>query len=357
MKKWNKGSLKDLITLNYGKSLPERDRIEGLIPVYGSGGISGYHNKALVNKPSIIIGRKGSIGTVQYSECGFFPIDTVFYVTLNNKETDLRFVYYLLQQLNLKSLNTDAAVPGLNRDVAYSQKIIYPNHSTQKQIAKILSNYDDLIENNNKRIKVLEEMAQKIYKEWFVDFKFPGHETTTLKDCALGTILTPQKGKNITKSTIRDGNVPVAAGGLTPSYYHDTSNTKAPVITISASGANAGYVNLYHIDVWASDCSYIDKTITKTVYYYYLLLKSNQVEITNMQLGAAQPHVYPRDIARLKIQNIDKAIIETFDKLVTPFFAEIKILTLKNQTLKRIRDMLLPKLISGEINVENLEIV
>lgn len=243
--------------------------------------------------------------------------------------------------------------------VSILENVEIPEYSLkqQKNISKILSNYDDLIENNNKRIKILEEMAQKIYKEWFVDFKFPGHETATFKQTDLGSEVMPIKGKNITKAIIKKGNVPVVAGGIEPAYYHNIPNTVAPVITVSASGANAGYINLYYQDIWASDCSYIDTTMTPYVYYYYLLLKYNQIKVTNMQRGAAQPHVYPKDLAQLKIKIPEENVIREFNEIITPFFSEISNFSLKNQTLKQTRDLLLPRLISGKIDVENMEIL
>ena len=166
----------------------------------------------------------------------------------------------------------------------------------------------------------------------------------------------PKKGKNITKATIKEGNIPVVAGGLEPAYYHNVANTVAPVITISASGANAGYVKLYYDDIWASDCSYIDNQMTPYVYYFYLYLKYNQIKITNLQKGAAQPHVYPQDLATLKMKDISEKVIKQFNLIVTPFFEEIKNITSKNKVLKYTRDLLLPRLMSGEIDVEDLEI-
>lgn len=245
----------------------------------------------------------------------------------------------------------------LSRD-AILDNIKIPQYSKtiQQKIAKILSNYDDLIENNNKRIKILAEMAQKIYKEWFVDFKYPGHETATFKETELGKIVMPKKGKNITKATIKEGNIPVVAGGLEPAYYHNTSNTEAPVITVSASGANAGYVKLYYENIWASDCSYIDNKMTPYVYYFYSYLKYNQIDVTNLQKGAAQPHVYPQDLATLKITDINENVIKQFNLIVTPLFEEIRNINLKNKFLKQTKDILLPRLMSGEINVDELEI-
>ena len=276
----------------------------------------------------------------------------------NDNMSNLYLYYYLLNSNKiLRALNRGGAQPSINKNDVLNLEINFPEKlEEQNKIVKILSNYDDLIENNNRRIKILEEMAQKIYKEWFVDFKFPGHETTTIKKSVLSSIITPIKGKNITKGKAKIGNVPVVGGGMEPAYYHNVANTQAPVITISASGANAGFVNLYYKDIWASDCSYIDATMTNYIYYIYLLLKNNQIEITNMQLGAAQPHVYPRDLVNLKIKEFPIEAVTNFEKMVSPIFENIKILSIKNENLKQTRDILLPRLISGEINVENMEI-
>lgn len=284
-------------------------------------------------------------------------------VRINNELANPYFIQYLLVSPYYKQKLLSIAQGGATREALTKEsienfEIIIPkSKKMQDKIAKILSNYDDLIENNNRRIKILEEMAQKIYKEWFVDFKFPGHEITTIKESVLSSIITPIKGKNITKSKAKIGNVPVVGGGIEPAYYHNVANTQAPVITISASGTNAGFVNLYYKDIWASDCSYIDATMTNYIYYTYLLLKNNQIEITNMQLGAAQPHVYPRDLVNLKIKEFPIEVVANFEKMISPIFENIKVLSNKNENLKQTRDILLPRLISGEINVENMEVL
>lgn len=293
------------------------------------------------------------------------PVITVFEshlirVRLNPEKCNPLFYYYYFSSPigieKTQSLVSQVAAAGIRGSELAKLNVHYIEKKYQDKIAKVLSNYDDLIENNNKRIKILEEMAQKIYKEWFVDFKYPGHETATFKDTELGKLVMPKKGKNITKATIKEGNIPVVAGGLEPAYYHNVANTVAPVITISASGANAGYVKLYYEDIWASDCSYIDNQMTPYVYYFYLYLKYNQIKVTNLQKGAAQPHVYPQDLATLKIMNIDENVIKEFNSIVTPLFEEIKNIILKNKILRQTRDLLLPRLMSGEISVENLEI-
>ena len=282
---------------------------------------------------------------------------------INEEKLNKDFLFYLLSNDKYKQAlalmgHGAASQANISPSQVESLEIYLPNEiEEQNKIAKVLSNYDDLIENNNKRIKILEEMAQKIYKEWFVDSKFPNHESATFKQTELGSEVMPKKGKNITKATIKEGNVPVVAAGIEPAYYHNVPNTVAPVITVSASGANAGYINLYYQDIWASDCSYIDATMTPYVYYYYLLLKYNQIKVTNMQRGAAQPHVYPQDLAQLKFDVPDENVIKMFNGLITPIFKQIANLTIKNTNLKQTRDLLLPRLISGEIDVENLNIL
>lgn len=317
----------------------------------------------LAKKHDVVIASAGqgkTRGQVSYCLIDTYINQSIIALRTKKEILNSKYLFYnLTSRYNeLRLLSDSSSSRGsLTVKIFEELDINLPNIVSQTKIAKFLSNYDDLIENNNKRIKILEEMAQKIYKEWFVDFKFPGHETAMIKESVLSSIITPIKGKNITKSKAKFGNVPVVGGGIEPAYYHNVANTQAPVITISASGANAGFVNLYYKDIWASDCSYIDATMTNYIYYSYLLLKNNQIEITNMQLGAAQPHVYPRDLVNLKIKEFPIRIIANFEKVVSPIFEEIKILSIKNENLKQTRDILLPRLISGEINVENLEVL
>jgi type I restriction enzyme S subunit len=115
---WEVATLDSFIELAYGKALKKTDRKEGNVPVYGSGGVNGYHDKALVSGPGIIVGRKGTVGSLYWEPDCFYPIDTVFYVK-PNREVSLVYIYYLLETLGLDGMNTDAAVPGLNRNNVY----------------------------------------------------------------------------------------------------------------------------------------------------------------------------------------------------------------------------------------------
>ena len=228
---------------------------------------------------------------------------------------------------------------------------------TQHRIASILSRYDSLIENYQKQIKLLEEAAQRLYKEWFVDLHFPGHENTNIIDgvpegwtpSLLGQLAEFKRGKTITKKDVIDGDIPVVAGGLEPAYYCNKSNTAERVITISGSGANAGFTRMYFEKVWASDCSFVDASVTPFLHFVYCFLKNNKTTIDNLQKGAAQPHVYAKDINSLSICIPIESVLKSFEGTASKYFDTISSFQSQIHLLTEARDRLLPKLMGGEI--------
>lgn len=172
----------------------------------------------------------------------------------------------------------------------------------------------------------------------------------------IGDTITPKRGKGLLSKDAVFGNVPVVAGGLEPSTYHNVANTIAPVLAISASGANAGYVSLWDIPIWSSDSSFIDSSMTKNVYFWYMLLKKRQKEIYDAQTGSAQPHIYPQHIAAMPISNLNFDDVCSYTAIVTPIFEIIGHNKNENVRLAAIRDTLLPKLMSGELDVSNIDL-
>lgn len=184
---WKHCNLGDVLTLQRGFDLPERNRQKGKIPIVSSSGISGYHSVAKVCGPGVVTGRYGTLGEVFYIHEDFWPLNTTLYVR-DFKENDPLFLSYFLRTLNLAHQNVAGAVPGLNRNALHLLPVCIPPLPTQRKIAAILSAYDDLIENNTRRIAILEEMAQSLYREWFVNFRFPGHEKKRMVESPLGLI-------------------------------------------------------------------------------------------------------------------------------------------------------------------------
>lgn len=353
---WWDCELGDVLTLKRGHDLPEKTRISGSIPVVSSSGISGYHNESKADAPGVVTGRYGTLGEVYFIEQAFWPLNTALYV-VDFKGNNPRFISYFLKNTLQNYRSDKAAVPGVDRKVLHRLKVRVPDQNLQIRITSILSAYDDLITNNRRRIALLQRAAGELYREWFVRFRFPGHEYTKItndvphgwEEKQLGEIAEVQKGKNITKDSAHRGSVPVVAGGLTPAYFHNTANAVGPVITISASGANAGYVNLYHEDIWASDCSYISIASADNLFYLYLLLKSKQRQIFALQRGAAQPHVYPRDLKTLSILAPNDELLNSFQQLIEEYFDQIRVLSEQDKLLIRARDLLLPRLMKGEM--------
>ena len=165
---WPMVELGKVITLEYGKGLKKDDRIGGDYPVFGSNGVVGYHNEYLVEGPFIIVGRKGSAGAVTYSEKSGFPIDTTFYVNINDtKRLELKFIYYQLLNLELDKVNVQAGVPGLNRNDAYRIKVHIPSFDVQKNIVTQIEAEQKFIDANTKLIEIFEKKIEnKIAEVW-----------------------------------------------------------------------------------------------------------------------------------------------------------------------------------------------
>lgn len=293
-----------------------------------------------------------------------------------NKGVNIDYLYYFMVQKSFNAyvncMSAQAAQPNINLKQIGNLQIALPTDERQKRIADILSNYDNLIENNNKRIKLLEQMAENLYKEWFVRFRFPGYEDvefeekkprgwqvgtedkkhftpTIFKYGELRKIGSFVRGKNITAANMIEGAVPVISAGLQPSGYHNEANVYGASLTISASGANAGYLQYHLQDIWTADCSYYQDDAT--IWFVYNTLKYIQSVISNLQCGAAQPHVYPKNINKLCVLIPTEELIYKFNEYVKPYYDEIKIFNQRNQLLTKQRDMLLPRLMSGKLEV------
>lgn len=268
-----------------------------------------------------------------------------------------RSSYFRAQCQSLASLITRAS---LNDGMIRRFKIRFPKEKKcQEKIGKILLTYDSLIENNTKCIRLLEKMAENLYKEWFVRFRFPGHENVKMvnglpngwKKGALSDVCEFKRGKNITSSEMKDGTIPVISAGITPSGFHSHANVYGISITMSSSGANAGYIAVHYSDIWAADCSYIEEASTPYIYYVYELLNNIRSIINNFQRGAAQPHVYPKDINRIKMIIPSEDIRKKANEKIGVIHCQINNLQRQNSLLARQRDLLLPRLMSGKLEV------
>ncbi len=385
--------LDDLITLQRGFDITAKQQKEGSVPVISSGGVSSYHNKFKVKGPGVVIGRKGTLGKVYFTSEDYWPHDTSLWVK-DFKGNDPKFIYYLLQVLHFEKFDAGAANPTLNRNHVHSLKIKIPKKEYRSKIAAILSAYDALIENNNERIKLLEEMAEEIYKEWLVRMRFPGYESTKSFDGQgnevphgtaealpegwekkpINTIVKIISGyafktesfdcegiyKLATIKNVQDGFFVTETTDFIndlPKNLKDNCKLKDKDIILSLTG-NIGRICIVYGENYLLN-QRVAKLEAKEAYYYeflYLMFRSKFLRVTleNLSNGAAQQNLSPIEMGKLEFPVPKEEVLKKFSALTKSFFDEIIFLNKKNQLLQQTRDLLLPRLISGKLSVEHL---
>jgi len=162
---WEIVRLAELFSLEYGKRLIEKERKKGDFPVFGSNGVVGAHTKYLVKGPGIVMGRKGTIGAVTWSDKNFWPIDTTYFIVMKKSNADFRWLFYKLSLLNFSKLNMATGTPGLNRNSVYNLKFLLPPLPEQKKIAEILSTVDEAIEKVNGVIQKAERLKKGLMQK------------------------------------------------------------------------------------------------------------------------------------------------------------------------------------------------
>ena len=274
-----------------------------------------------------------------------------FKSVIPNENTDALFLYYLLKynKDKIESMGSGTTFKEVSGNTMKNIVVSVPtDKKAQENIASVLGSIDDKIEENERINNNLEQQAQAIFDNMFPNI--------SVGESTIGDTITPKRGKSLLSKDAVIGNVPVVAGGLEPSTYHNVANTIAPVLAISASGANAGYVSLWNIPIWSSDSSFIDSSMTDDVYFWYVLLKKRQKEIFDAQTGSAQPHIYPQHIASMPIASINVEGVRRYTSIVTPIFERIGHNKEENMKLAKTRDTLLPKLMSGELDVSDIDL-
>jgi type I restriction enzyme S subunit len=383
---WVEGLLGDVITLQRGFDITKKDQHPGPYPVISSSGPSSHHDEFKVSGPGVVIGRKGSLGGVYFADGSFWPHDTTLWVK-DFKGSDPRFVFYLLQTLGLEKFDVGASNPTLNRNHLHLLPVAVPERNTQQRIAAVLSAYDDLIENNTRRIQILEEMAQAIYREWFVGFRYPGHEDVPLVDSKLGLIpegwevrpfgdLARLNRKNVDPRKHQDEEF---AHFSLPAY--DASHR--PVIEIGEEIGSLKFevtetcilyskLNPRIPRVWFVDPQLERRSIASTEFLVLtpiepwnlsvLLATCRSREFASRVVGMAggtstsHQRAKPGDLLRLPMLRPRPELTSSFDFLVCPIIDLAEHLRSANANLRSTRDLLLPRLISGKIDISELDI-
>ena len=372
---WKEYQIQDVCRLINGRAYSNDEMLEhGKYKIVRVGNLSGGNSTWFYSDLELPADKYCHNGDLLFAwACTFGPHiwkedNTIFHyhiwkIVEDKDVVDRRFFYYYLKFATggfLGALNGSVMVHITKSSMEKMIIRIPKKLDDQHRIASLLSSLDRKIELNNKINADLEEMAQTIFKNWFVDFepfkdgKFVESELGMIpegwKVGTLGEICNFKRGKNLLTKNAIDEGIPVVAGGLEPSCFHNVANTGAPVVTVSGSGANAGFMRMYHVPVWASDCSFIDISC-ENFYFVYCFLKVNSKFLKHAQTGAVQPHVKPSDIHDFELIIPDKKSIIEFQDKVKPFYDRIAATQTESSRLSTLRDILLPKLMSGELEV------
>ena len=357
---WCDGPLESLVTLQRGFDITKKEQEPGPYEVISSSGPNSTHSDFKVAGPGVVIGRKGTLGTVFYSERAYWPHDTTLWVK-DFHGNHPKFCYYFLKTMGFERFDCGASNPTLNRNHIHQLPIQYPCFGEQRRIVSILSAYDDLIENNTRRIKILEDMAQMLYREWFVSFRFPGHEQVRMVESELGPIperwrvgrledaIVLQRGFDLPTAQRIPGSVPIiAATGLNGT--HNVAKVKGPGVVTGRSGS-LGTVMLVWEDFWPLNTTLWVKEFRQSnpIHAYFTL---QALDLKGFNSGAAVPTLNRNDINGLPTVLPDTETLNTLNEYAVPFFTLKRNLETKNANLRTTRDFLLPKLISGELPVE-----
>lgn len=333
----------------------------GEYPVYGGNGLRGYTSTYNFDGECSIVGRQGAYcGNVKYVVGKSYMSEHAI-VAVTRPEHNNKYFSYKLALANLGRFSGQAAQPGLSVTKLLRLKFEMPSKSYQDKIASILSTYDTLIENNTKRIRLLEQMAENLYKEWFVRFRFPGHENAEMgnglpkgwKIERYGDIATITAGGDCpvicSDNKTLETFVPIYSNGISNNGlygYTDKPRITEPCITISARGT-VGFVCLRDEPFVPIVRLLAVIPIKLGVFYLYHSTKYNDLEGN----GTSQQQLTKPMLAKRKIIIPSKAICDRFEIVVSSLYKQIKNLSIQNQLLTRQRDLLLPRLMSGKLEV------
>lgn len=374
---WKEDVLGNVLEVKYGKD--HKKLADGQYPVYGSGGLMRYVDSKLYDGPSILIPRKGTLNNIMFVDNPFWTVDTMFWSIINTDKVDPKFLFYSICKRDFASMNVGSAVPSMTVNILNDIQISYPkNIDDQRRIASILSSLDRKIELNNKINADLEEMAQAIFKNWFVDFE--PFKDGKFVDSELGMIPEGWKVGRLTDVIkLMPGGTPKTSeplywdNGTIPFFSPKDVNGVYCFATekhITEAGLNKCSSNLYPKDTIFITCrgtvgkvclvacdmamnqsNYAIKAIDGySQYYVFFLVKSVVERLIKKSNGAVFSAITSKDFDEEILIPSQKAV-EDFTNVIDGFFRRIFAIGTENSRLSLLRDTLLPRLMSGELEV------
>ncbi len=379
IRSWTKGQLQDLVLFQRGFDITKSEQTSGPYPVISSSGTTSYHNEYKARGPGVVIGRKGTLGAVHFTEGNYWPHDTTLW-SKDLKGNNPRFVYYFLRTLDFRRFDVGNSNPTLNRNHIHDIPVLIPPRDVQDHIAAILGAYDDLIENNHRRMVLLDDAARQMYREWFLRLRFPGYEHTPfpdgvpanwerrrigeIADCIGGgtpstkilsfwedgdvTWVTPTDVTRNKHFVLLDSEKKITEEGL----RNSSAKLVASHAVLMTSRASVGFFAIAGREVCTNQ-GFISVVPHDPVLSAYLLfhLSERVEEIRSMASGSTYPEVSRGKFRELEVIVPARPLTLLFDEYAAHLLGQIRILKLQEARLRAARDILLPQLITGAITV------
>ncbi|MBK7780824.1 MAG: restriction endonuclease subunit S [Ardenticatenia bacterium] len=374
---WQTQPLGDALTFQRGFDITKDEQCEGPYSVISSSGPKTTHAEFKVHGPGVVIGRKGSLGTVFYSDANYWPHDTTLWVK-DFHGNDPRFAYYFLQTMEFERLDAGASNPSLNRNHIHTISVRVPPLPTQRRIAGILSAYDELIENSQRRIRILEAMARALYREWIVHFRFPGHENHPRVASRLGEIpegwevktlgdIAEEMRRNVRKGELEDpkpyvGLEHIPRRSLALDAWETATELGSNKLEFRRGEVLFGKIRPYFHKVSVAPfdglCSADTIVIRARRSEYYAIVvacvssDAFVAEASATANGAKMPRANWNVLKKYQVVIPKGKVADRFSALFADIITQQQALILQIQNLRRTRDLLLPRLLSGQVEVE-----
>ena len=361
----------NFVSLNRGFDLPDDKIIEGKYPVIASTSIKAYHNQFKVKAPIVVTGRSGSLGKVQYVDEDGWPLNTALYAK-DFHGNNPKYVYYFLQTMHLEQYNAGAGVPTLNQNHLHSLKILIHELPTQQKIASILSAYDNLIQNYKKQIEALQTAASELYKEWFVRFRFPGYQTTKFENGIpegwkvekLFDVAKIIYGYPFNSDEFCDDSTlnPVVRirdilDNHTDTYTSESCDEK---YWINPNEMLIGMDGIFHMSLWTGERALQNQRTVRVTskiknlsnYYLHFSLYPQIKALEQMIVGTTVAHLGDKHLKKITILVPEDKILKMSYERFEPMMNRIYSLQQQITNLTQQRDLLLPRLMSGKLEVK-----
>ncbi len=335
-----------------------RKRMPGEYPYYGPTRVQDYINTYRVEGEYVLIGEDGD-HFLKWKEIsmtllvsGKFNVNNHVHLVIGLTNSTCWFYYYF-QHRDITSYLTrqGAGRYKLTKNALMSIPCPLPPVEEQKAITKVLSDIDTLLIALDALIAKKRLIKQGAMQELLTGKTRLQGFTKKWESHKLGEIARIQKGQLITEKTAIPGNVPVIAGGKQPAYYHNKPNRIGKTITISASGANAGYIAFFYLPIFASDCSTIVESTNYSIEYIYQQLLLHQEDIYMLQTGGAQPHIHPNDLEPIEIWFPEKEEQQAISVVLFDLDAEISALEQQRDKTRLLKHGMMQELLAGRIRL------